>query len=189
MDYLLNTANDIFTVTLNTASKSIILSGANDYPLDQASPQEIYDVTAGGYIGLPNRNEFAFFRSNGLPIFVWGLSSLPVGAANGDTINFTLSIPQNQSLLTQVQKQASASAGSPGTLVAGETPTGTINGTNKTFTLANTPITGAVVLIYTPANQPTQFLLYGVDFTMVGSVATLVVVPITGSSLFANYYH
>ena len=187
MEILINTSNTIYTTTFDTVGKTLTISGINNFPVDVYSLREVYDVTHAGYCGLPNINQFAWFRSNGLPIFVWGLNNLPVGAANGDTLNVLLDIPQNQSQLSLQQKQASASAGTPGTLVTGETPTGTINGTNAAFTLANTPIRGAVALVYTPLGDVTSFLIYGIDFTMSGANITMNVAPITGSSLYAIY--
>lgn len=188
MEILLNSSNDIYTVNFDTVGKTLSISGVNNFPLDVYSLREVYDVTHAGYCGLPNINQFAWFRSNGLPIFVFGLNNLPAGAANGDSLNVLLDIPQNQSQLSLQQKQASASAGTPGTLVTGETPTGPINGTNTVFTLASAPIKGAVVLIYTPTGGPTTFLQYGVDFTMSGANATLNNAPTTGASLTALYY-
>ena len=189
MEILLSGNQDIFTVNFNVTSKTITISGCNNYPLDVSSLKEIYDVTAAGVIGLPNFNEFSWFRSNGLPIFVWGVNNLPAGAANNDTLNINLSIPQSQSNFTLWQKYAGVSAGSPGTFVGSETPTGAINSTNKSYTLANTPIAGAITLIYTPQNQPTQFLQYNTDFTVSGNTITLNTAPLTNSSLFALYYH
>jgi hypothetical protein len=189
MEILISTSNDIYTTTFDTVGKTLTITGINNFPVDVYSLREVYDVTHAGYCGLPNINQFAWFRSNGLPIFVWGLNNLPAGAANGDTLEVMLDVSEFQGALSLAQKQASASAGTPGTLVTGETPTGTINGTNKAFTLANTPITGAVVLLYKPLNQPVQFLIYGIDFTMSGAVATLNVAPLTGSSLLAVYTH
>ena len=189
MEVLISTSNDIYSLTLNTTNKTLTLSGCNNFPLDVSSLREVYNTTHAGSIGLPYANQFAWFRSNGLPIFVWGLSSLPASSANSDVLNVMLDIPQNQSILSLQQKQATASAGTPGTLVTGETPTGTINGTNKTFTVVTAPITGAIMLVYTPLNQPTQFLQYGNDFTVSGSTLTLLVAPLTGSALTANYTH
>ncbi len=191
MEILLNsTSNDIYTTTFNAASKTLTIAGVNNFPLDYSSIKEIYDVTHPGNITTSSPLQFAWFRSQDLPIFVYGFSRLPASAADSDTLNILLDIPQNQSILSLQQKQASASAGSPGTLVAGETPTGTINGTNKVFTLANAPFTGAITIFYVPpAGAPSQFLNYGVDFTVSGNTVTMVTAPITDSSLFANYYH
>jgi hypothetical protein len=65
-----------------------------------------------------------------------------------------------------------------------ETPSGTINGTNVTFTLAHTP---------NPANSLKLFLngyqlVYGVDFTLSGSTITMVnIIPKTGDTLIGDY--
>lgn len=188
MEVLISSSNDIYTTNFNVTSKTLTISGMNNFPTDVSCLKEVYDVTAGGAIGLPNSNQFAWFRSNDLPIFVWGLTNLPAGAANSDTLNILIDIAQNQSILSLQQKQATASAGSPGTYVGGETPTGALNGTNKAFTTANTPIKGAITLIYTATGQPTQFLQYGIDFTTSGANITTVVAPIAGT-LYAVYYH
>lgn len=191
MEILLNSANDIYTVSFNSTSKVIVISGANNFPMDFSSIREAYDVTAAGYITpLSSINQFAWFRSNGLPVFVYLFTSVPAGAAGSDTLNVLIDIAVNQSQLSLQQKQASAAPGSPGTLVSGETPTGTINGTNKTFTLASAPIKGAVTIAYVhPTETPSYLLQYGVDFTVVGNVVTMINAPLTGSNLFAIYYH
>lgn len=46
------------------------------------------------------------------------------------------------------------------TWTTGEIPSGTMNGSNKAFTLAHTPVTG-ITLVY---NNATQF--YGTDYTL-----------------------
>lgn len=190
MEVLLNTANDIYTISFNTTSKTITIAGINNFPIDFSSIRECYDVTAHGYITpLSSRNQFAWFRSNGLPIFVYLFTRLPAGAAGSDTLNLLLDIPQNKSILSLQQKQASASAGTPGTLISGEAVTGTIDGVNKTFTLANTPITGAITLAYVPTANPSQLLNYNIDFTVSGSTITMGIAPLTGSSVYAIYTH
>lgn len=189
MEILLNSSNDIYIVTFNTTSKVIVISGVNNFPMDFASIREAYDVTAAGYISpLSSYNQFAWFRSNGLPIFIYLFTNLPSGAAGSDTLNILIDIAQNQSILSLQQKQATAAPGSPGTLVSSETPTGTINGTNKTFTLAFTPIKGAITIAYNVSGGPSVLLNYGIDFTVVANVVTFVVAPATGSSLNAIYY-
>lgn len=191
MEILLNsTSNDIYTTTFNAASKTLTISGVNNFPIDYSSIKEIYNTTHTGMITPSTPLQFAWFRSQGLPIFVYGFSALPASSANSDVLNIMLDIPQNQSILSLQQAQATASAGVPGTLVAGEVPTGTINGTNKAFTLANTPFPGAVTIYYVqPSGTPPMFLNYGVDFTVSGANVTMVTAPLTGSSLFGVYYH
>lgn len=190
MEILLSTSNDIYTTSFNSTSKVIVIAGVNNFPIDFSSIREAYDVTVAGYITpLSSQNQFAWFRSNGLPIFVYTFTRLPTSAAGSDTLNLLLDIPQNQSILSLQQKQATASAGSPGTLVSGETPTGTINGVNKTFTLGHTPIVGAITLVYAPTDNPSVLLNYNIDFTVSGNTITMVTAPATGSGFYAVYYY
>ena len=65
-----------------------------------------------------------------------------------------------------------------------ETPTGTIDGSNKTFTLAHTP---------NPSNYVDLFLNGqklapgGTDYTISGATLTLVTAPPAGSVILADY--
>lgn len=62
-----------------------------------------------------------------------------------------------------------------------ETPSGSINGSNVTFTLANTPITGSVQLYLGLYQAP------GNDYTISGATITMTSAPLTGQTLIANY--
>lgn len=192
---LVNSTNTIYTTTFTTTAKTITLAGENNFPLDISSLDSVFDVTANGLFNLANL-QFTWYRANDLPIYTWLFSVLPAGANSADTLNLLLNIPLNQEQFTLQQKQASGSAGSPGTFVGGETPTGTINGTNKTFTLANTP-NGGIFLSLTPSGGQPQLLnnvpqtssLEPEDYNISGSTITFLVAPPTGSTIYANYYH
>lgn len=66
--------------------------------------------------------------------------------------------------------------------VSGETPTGTVDGTNVTFTLAHIPIASTVALYL---NGLLQTL--GTDYTISGKTITMAVAPNQGSTLLVNY--
>lgn len=66
-------------------------------------------------------------------------------------------------------------------LISHEIPAGAINGTNVTFTLANTPV-GAIDLFLYPL-----ILRQGDDFTISGNTITMAVAPLTGEVLAASY--
>lgn len=194
MQLLINSTNSIYTTTFTTASKTLTLSGENNFPLDINSLDGVYDVTANAPFVLTNL-QFTWFRANGLPIYEWIFNTLPAGAAGSDTLNFLLNVAQNQSVLTVLQKTGTQSAGSPGTFVGGETPTGTINGTNKVFTLANTP-NGGIALLLTPSAGAITLQNVGsvnpqapYQYSIVGNTITFVIAPPTGASILANYYH
>lgn len=67
-----------------------------------------------------------------------------------------------------------------------ETPSGTINGINTTFTLAFAPNPGASLLLFLNGLLQTGG---GVDYTLSSSTITFVTAPSTGDSLIAFYRH
>ncbi len=62
-----------------------------------------------------------------------------------------------------------------------ETPSGTINGSNVTFTLANTPVSNAAVSIF----QNGIFMRQGTDYSISGTTLTMTVAPVVGQQLDA----
>ena len=64
-----------------------------------------------------------------------------------------------------------------------ENPSGAINGSNVTFTLAQTPLENAAVELY----QDGLKLEYTTDYTISGTTITMVTAPVVGQSLRANY--
>lgn len=69
-------------------------------------------------------------------------------------------------------------------LVAEEAPSGTINGANTAFTLANTPIAGTVILYLNGIRLRSGA---GNDFTIAGTAITMLYAPQTGDVLLATY--
>lgn len=71
--------------------------------------------------------------------------------------------------------------------VTRETPTGTVNGTNAVFTLANTPVTGTDCIY---VNGVLQTEGAGADYTISTNTITFVAgrIPPTGSDIRANYF-
>ena len=65
-----------------------------------------------------------------------------------------------------------------------ETPAGTVNGINDTFTLSFTPSDSAAVIVL--VNRLAQ--RNGIDFTVSGSTITMAYAPATSSTIFAVYY-
>jgi hypothetical protein len=75
-------------------------------------------------------------------------------------------------------------AASSGASYATETPTGTMNGTNVTFTLSNAPISGSLTLFLNGIEQvPTT------DFTISGTTITYTVPPRSADLMVARYAH
>lgn len=70
----------------------------------------------------------------------------------------------------------------PASFVDDETPSGTINGSNTAFTLANTPIAGTVKIFLNGLRQKVAN-----DYTISGSAITYLAAPLTGDTLTADY--
>ena len=66
--------------------------------------------------------------------------------------------------------------------IDGETPSGTIDDANLTFTIANTPITGSVKVFLNGLR-----LKLTTDYTISGVTITMIVAPTTGDILLADY--
>jgi len=74
--------------------------------------------------------------------------------------------------------------GASGNESENETPTGTINGSNKVFTVANAPSPAASLRVYLNGAFQTAA---GEDYTLVGGTITFVNAPLSGSVLRAFY--
>ena len=76
-------------------------------------------------------------------------------------------------------------SGSTGTFIDGETPMGTLDGSNTTFTLANTPIPSTSVAIF----RNGLLLQQGTDYTLSSTTLTFLAgaVPQPGDLLLASY--
>ena len=81
------------------------------------------------------------------------------------------------------QKSGGSGGGGMGNVIA-ETPTGTVNGANVTFTLTSTPKSNSLILL-----QNGQFMRNGASFeyTLSGKTITLNVAPVTNEQMFAYY--
>ena len=67
--------------------------------------------------------------------------------------------------------------------IAGETPSGAINGTNTAFTLAFTPSINKEVIFLNGIRQKRS-----VDYSISGANITMITVPQTGDELIADYF-
>ena len=69
-------------------------------------------------------------------------------------------------------------------LIVGETPAGTLDGANKVFTLANTP----VKVLYVALNGLIQDVGATNDYTISGSTITMVTAPTTTDKIRVAYF-
>lgn len=70
-------------------------------------------------------------------------------------------------------------------LATRETPSGTINGSNTSFTLANTPVSGTESVYLNGVLQEPG----GIDYTISGGTITYATAPASGDQLRATYWH
>jgi hypothetical protein len=66
-----------------------------------------------------------------------------------------------------------------------ESPTGSVNGANKVFTLANTPYNSRTVRVYVNSLRLMQGA--GKDYTISGAVITLAAAPSSGQNILVDY--
>lgn len=80
--------------------------------------------------------------------------------------------------------QDTAGTLSPTNFVTEETPSGSINGSNTSFTIANTPTAGTVKLYLNGVRQKSGA---GNDYTISTNTITMTTAPISGDVLIADY--
>lgn len=106
------------------------------------------------------------------------------GTANADTIWLCTSNQGGTIGTTAVTWVQVASTGlSAANFVTEEVPSGSINGSNVTFTLANTPTTGTVRLFLNGLRQRAG----GNDYAISGTTITMTTAPLTGEYLTGDY--
>jgi hypothetical protein len=86
--------------------------------------------------------------------------------------------------ITWVQFNGSGSGLTDSEFVFNETPSGSINGSNTAFTLANTPVSGSVQVF---RNGQLQLSGAGNDYTISGATITYEYAPVTGEVLKVSY--
>ncbi|MGH9657269.1 MAG: hypothetical protein ACRD96_01930 [Bryobacteraceae bacterium] len=93
-------------------------------------------------------------------------------------------IPQTGDILLAWYRLASTAAPTPN-FVDGQTPSGTVNGSNATFTVTNAPSPGAGLLLYRNGLVQKQ----GTDYNLSGTTITFLAgtIPQTGDVLLASY--
>lgn len=148
---------------------------------NQSAPAEngIYTVNASG---APTR---------ALDMDAWtevpgAFIAVEVGTGNADTI-WLCSADQGGTLNTTAinWQQIPTAAGLLNTnFVDKETPSGTINGSNVTFTLANTPVAGSEHIFLNGVLQESGA---GNDYTISGGTITYLTAPLTGEKLRVSY--
>lgn len=116
----------------------------------------------------------------------------PTGIVKGDVglgnVDNTSDATKNSASVTLTNKTISGASNTfsqlpVATQMQNETPSGTVNGSNTSFTLAHTPVTTASVDLTLDGIR----LIYTTDYTISGATITMVTAPATGQTLQAVY--
>lgn len=112
--------------------------------------------------------------------------TVQVGTANADTVWLSTADSGGTLNTTSIAfTNPIATAGlNSSNFVNKEIPSGSINGANVTFTLANTPIAGSEELFLNGILQESGA---GNDYTISGSVITMLTAPLTGEKIRVSY--
>ena len=103
-----------------------------------------------------------------------------MGSIGSDTRGFHSKGEGNE--LTGAEQDWVQAEAAVGRLVHDETPTGAVNGVNTSYTLANSPTAGTLVVYEGGVRK-----LLTTDFTLSGSTITMTYAPPDGSALRVDY--
>jgi hypothetical protein len=186
--------------------------GTSYQVLNRSSGAVAVQANGGGLLQSMAGNSimFMFLTNNSTAAGVWDLTYIPpaggggtvtsvsVVSANGfsgsvATATSTPAITLTTSITGMLKGNGTALlaavAGTdymgPGDFVVRETPTGSVNGANTTFTLANTPLANTEQVFL---NGILQEPGAGNDYTISGATITYLSAPLTGDRLRASYY-
>lgn len=164
-----------------TVDGVVLATGDRILIKSQAAPAEngIYTVNASG---APTRATDMDAWAEVPGAFV----AVEEGTTNADTIWLCTSNAGGTLNTTAISwQQIPTSAGlTNSNFVDKEVPSGTINGVNTTFTLANTPVAGSEHIYLNGVLQESGA---GNDYTISGATITMLTAPLTGEKLRASY--
>lgn len=155
---LTKTGSTIDVVSANDA----IVANANDIEFQAADAS--LEITTGG-ARIPPGSSGQVMVSNG--------TIMAAQTISGDA---TIDGSGVVTLVSSVVKEAD--------VVTEEIPTGSINGSNTSFSLANTPVTGSVRVYLNGIRQRSG----GNDYSISGTTITMTSAPVSGDVLLVDYF-
>ena len=189
-----------FTITRTqegSSARAIIVGDQVALAITKKTIKDIEDAATCTFasqetpVGLVNSSNTTYttaaaFAPNTLDVFLNGVT-MTRGVdytENSTYTGFSMTTAPVTGDTLRVSYKSSTNAFIQGSLsvIDNEIPTGTINGTNTTFTLAYTPMAGTLHLV-----RDGQELYVTDDYTISGATITMLEAPLTGSKLVAHY--
>lgn len=112
------------------------------------------------------------------------LTSAYILVGNGSNVATGVALSGDATITNAGVLTVAATVAKYSSFIWGETPTGAINGSNTSFTLANTPLTGTVKVYL---NGMRQNAGAGNDYTISAGTITYLTAPATGDILLVDY--
>jgi len=174
-----NTTSFIPKIVLNASIKQLVTNDAS---------QTLTNKTMSGASNTFSNISLTSAITGVLPIANGGTNNGSLAVTAGGALYADGSKVMNTGAGTAGQFLKSAGAGAPvwaSLQFAQEVPSGSINDSNVTFTLAQTPLVNAAVLVFLDGSLQKQT----VDYTLSGSTITFAIAPATGQSIAAFYQY
>lgn len=175
--------------TAKTVTTSFDIYDANSTEALGTVLSIVENETPGGSINSSNTSftSAASMVSGSLKVYQNGvrLSGGGVDFTQGSGTAFTMVTAPTTGDILLIDYKVSAGTYSTGStsFVYDETPSGTINSSNVTFTIASTPVSGSLILY----RDGQRLIAGGADYTLSGTTITFVTAPTTGSTLKVDY--
>ena len=168
------------------ANAGLTLSG-NAFAVNLASTPGL-QISSNALSVLANTTNLISVTASGVGITSGSSSQTIIANASGVPTWATLSgdVTVGNSGVTTV---SASTVTKPVNIILNEVVSGTVNGTNTAFTLANAPnanISGSAVMLY--QNGLSLRPGAGYDFTISGNAITMINAPIAGDVLIASYF-
>lgn len=99
MKTLVGSSNNIYSAALNTTAKTLTFSNVTSFDMFKATLISVYDSTVAlNFVLGYNIVSVTYSYVAGLPQWVYLFTTLPAGAANGDTLVIFINVPDSQAV-------------------------------------------------------------------------------------------
>jgi len=92
MNILVGQKNNIYVAAFTASTKTLTISNVINFSLNKENLVSVYDLTTSAAFNFETTT-FSYAYVQGLPVYSWVFDQIPAGAANSDTLNIIISIP------------------------------------------------------------------------------------------------